>query len=224
MKMTKLTVSGSFKTKPASDDGRQPFSEIEIIVPYHPDSMHASSTEHTGYFVSCVRRLFPIIHKTNDKLKDFNYEGLITVSIDDFCEVEAENPCAGKDIKTMTWEELQYLSRTLMLREIPMPDADDIRAAREKAYETYMKVIKKKKVIKTPLDKVRRIEQLRLKYKTPDYEAEEIEDLIKKDIDENGFDMSINEQNLAMSYNFSKLPALIPVPAEVKKVGRPVGS
>lgn len=215
MKMIKLTVSGSFKTEAGSDKNRRAFSNIEIIAPF--------STE--DYFITHAMRLFPIVHKTNKEIKDVNFEGLIKIYIDDYCEVEAENPCVGKDIKEMTWAELQYLACTMRFREIPLYQVGDLRNAREKAYETYMKVYKKRKVIKTPLDKVKLKEKLLAKYKLLGSDDAEANEQVEKELEE-AFDMSINEHNPSLSYNFAKLPKLVPVPAEieVKKVGRPVGS
>lgn len=207
--MLRLKVSGSFKTKPGTDEDRHPFADVEVIIPKVEEA----------YYNQCIIRLFQIALNNDKRFSKVNYEGLIKIYIDSVTpDSDLDNPCEGKDIKEMSWEELQYYAATACIREIPLYHIGDIRTAREKAYEMYMKIFKKKKVIKSALDKKIITERIQSSSEKLGLDADETEAKIKEALAD-AFDMSVDPNNIERSYNFSKLPALIPIPS-MKKVDK----
>jgi len=198
MKLLKLLVSGSFKTEPASDKNRMPFSGIEIIAPFVKEE----------YYVTVAQRLFPIALRKNKEFSKINYEGLIKIFVDSVKEIDGELSFVNKDIKEMSWEELQDMACYFGLREIPLYQSGELRTAREKAYEIYMKVIKKRKVIKSALDKKVLTEKVRARCQALAMDERETQEAISKEM-ENVFDMSVDPNNLERSYSYAKLSPLI---------------
>lgn len=202
-KMIELTVSGVVRTKPASDEDAYSFADFKMVIPNcHPD-----------YHITHVQRMFELLKKEDEELKKVPFHGLMKTYIDDYKEVKGTPECIGKDIKKMTWIELQHLACCLLVREIPFYMKTDLRAAREKAYETYMKVIKKKKVLKSGKDKKALEERIRRKYDIEEYTQAEIEQAVQRAI-KNSFNMIVDANNPANSYDFAKLEPLVPMPAK----------
>ena len=206
MNMIEVEVSGSFKTQPGTDKDRKSFSGLKIVMPNCPSE----------YYTAHALRYFPLAIREDKKLKEINFEGVIKLFIDSVKEVDGEPSCVGKDVKEMTWEELQSMACVLKLREIPLYQSMNIRTAREKAYETYMKVIKKKKVFKSAKDKKELRERIERTCEKLELSPEEVKERIDKAM-EDAFDMTINPNNENESYDYLKLPALIAVPA-IKKI------
>lgn len=205
MKMIELLCSGSFRTEPGTDRNNVSFSDVKILIPKVDEEYHTQQ----------AKRMFPVFRLKDKKLKEKSYEGLIKIYIDDYKEIDAVNPAAGKNIKEMSWEELQYFSCTYKLREIPLYQTGGIREAREKAYEVYMKVYKKRKVFKTAQDKLRLKDQLQRKFERMGLEQYEIDERIDEQM-KKAFDMTIDPNNKDKSYNFAKLPAIVPIEAADK--------
>jgi hypothetical protein len=198
MKLLKILVSGSFRTEPAKDTNRMPFNGIEITAPFVSEE----------YYTQVSQRLFPIYLRKNKEFAKVNFEGLIKIFVDSVKEVEGELSFVNKDIKEMSWEELQDMACYFGLREVPLYQIGELRTAREKAYEIYMKVIKKRKVIKSALDMKILKENVRTRCQTLGMDESETQEEIKKSM-ENIFDMSVDPNNLEKSYNYAKLPSLI---------------
>jgi hypothetical protein len=212
MKMLKLTCSGRFRTQPAMDKDSVQFQDFTIKIPYLPEELRYAPD---NKMLQNAKRMFPVSLRSS-KLKDQNYEGLIKLYIDDVEEIEGELKCAGKDVKRMTWEELQEFACYFKLREVPLYHSGGLREACEKAYETYMKVIKKKKVLKTPNDIKALRERMQRKLENTEYEQHEIDEKIEEAI-KDAFNMTENPNNREKSYNFAKLPPLIAIKDEKKQ-------
>lgn len=205
--MVELTVSGSFKTIAGTDKDRYQFSGIKMIVPRCKDGLKEDKMD---TYISFAIRCFPIARQADKVLSKVNYEGIIKLFIDDIKPVAGTPLCLGKDIKQMTFEELQHMSCCLLLREIPQMHTGNIRTAREKAYITYMKVIKKKKIIKTDAD-VRKIEdEIRRLFERAGLTKEELDEKINEAV-KDCFDMRVNIHNPELSYNFIKQKPIIAV-------------
>ncbi len=198
MKLLQLTVSGSFMTEPASDKNRMQFNNVEITCPKVDEA----------FYLSVAMRLFPIYLRKNKEYSKSNYEGLIKIFVDSVKEIEGDLSFVGKDIKEMSWEELQDMACYFNLREIPLYQAGELRTAREKAYEIFMKVVKKRKVIKSALDKKILTERIRTRCQSLLMDERETQKVIDEEFSEI-FDMTVDPNNLERSYNFAKLPALI---------------
>lgn len=198
MKLLKMVVSGSFMTEPASDKNRVQFNSVEITCPFVAEEFHITS----------AMRLFPIYLRKNKEYAKLNFEGLIKIFIDSVKEVEGELSFVGKDIKEMSWEELQDMACYFNLREIPFFQHGELRTAKEKSYEIFMKVIKKRKVIKSAVDKKILTEKIRMRCQALAMDERETQDEIQKDF-VNIFDMTVDPNNLEKSYSYLKLPPLI---------------
>ena len=85
-------------------------------------------------------RMLPIWIKA-DKRYPHRYDMFRTVYIDGYERIEGTSKIIGKDIKSLSWEELQELAVLKNLRNIPAMRATDLRYAREKAYVEYSKNI-----------------------------------------------------------------------------------
>lgn len=188
-KQWEVTVSGSFKTQVASDKDRFNFDGITGRIPMCEEV----------YIKPHAMRMLPMWVREDKKLKA-NFEGAIKVYVDNYTETEGEILCIGKNIKEMSWEELQWLACYKGLREIPLYKKGDLRAAREKAYERYEEVVNGKMVIKTVQQLKSFKEEMAQKGRFP----EEIEKMLEK-----SFNMIIDRDNPTKSYNFAKTPAII---------------
>ena len=206
MEMVKLSCSGSFKTQPGTDKDRVSFFGVEIEVP-------KQSEENEDHYLPMAMRMFPIAMRNNKNIKDKNFEGIIKLYVDTVSDANGEPLCAGKDIKEMNWEDLQSLACALRIREIPMYHQGSLRGAQEKSYELYQKIIKKRRVYKSPLDKKKVRERLQRMWKNKYDMQDELDQAIKEEM-KKGFDMTINPQNKEMSYSFVKLPALVAVKSD----------
>ena len=201
--MIKLTVSGSFKTSPGTDQGRYDFIEVTGLLP--------DCTEE--YHISYAQRMFPIwkMQDQNKAIKKEPFAGLIKIFIDEVEEDAGGSPdCCGKDIKTMTWEELQSLACYLNLREIPLYRKGSLRGAQEKAYETYMKNIEQRKVFRTAKDISVLKERMYRNLEALELQQDEIEERVNEAIAK-GFNMLVDPSTPETSYNFKTLaPVIIP--------------
>ncbi len=197
MEMTKLKVSGYFRTE-ALDKNSVTFSDLEVIVPHRNEE----------FFKRDAQRMLPVYLKQNKKLRDYRYEGFISVYVDDIEDFEGKPLCVGKDIKEMSWEELQSLSCYLNIREIKLYRDGELREAREGAYMHYQKKILGKRVFKHEVEVSRfedeerqRGERLRL---SPIEVKERVDHVIS-----NAFMMIDYPNDFKKSYNYAKLAPLV---------------
>jgi len=188
--MLKLKVSGSFKTQPGSDKDRCNFSDVEVIIPLNDWEYH----------IQHGQRMFPKFLEKNEKYADKNYEGLIKLYVDHVEEIDGEPECLHKDIKQMSWEELQSLACYKKLREIPLYKIGDIRKARERAYEVYTEQVEGRRVFRTVQD----LQKFRRNMLADDKHTEtEVDFLIEKSLN-----MVVDPERPDKSYNFANLPSL----------------
>jgi uncharacterized protein YeeX (DUF496 family) len=208
MKMKELSVSGSFKTQAGTDKERVSFSGMKIVIP-EPDSKEFTEDELVQY----AMRMFPIFKKEDEKIADYNYEGLIKIYVDGVKESKRKFPLEGVDIKEMDFEQLQYLAVAMGIREIPLYHSGSIREARERTYELFMKVVRKKKVLKNVQDKQTLLEAIQRAYESQVRDGimsqAELEQK-KSDAISNSFNMIRDVNNPKESYSFAKLPPLVP--------------
>lgn len=196
--MKKITCSGSFKTNPGTDKGRYDFTDVIGLMPDCEEE----------YLISHAIRMFPIWKKENKELKKVAFSGLIKLYVDKVEDVGGQPLCAGKDIKKMTWEELQSLACYLKLREIPLYRQGSLRAAQEKAYEVYQRDILEKKVFRTAQDIRVFKEQLRRNLENLMMKPSEIENKVEEAVKE-GFSMLVNPNDPQNSYSFSRVASVI---------------
>jgi len=189
MKMLKATVSGSFRTQIATDKDRHQFSNVSGIIPAHDWEYH----------IQHAMRMFPIWIENDKNFEDVNFEGIIKLRVDNVEEVDSEPTCLHKNIKELSWEDLQSLACYKKLREIPLYKKGDIRRAREKAYEKYEEIVNGKRVFKTK-------KQLK-DFKSKMEEQGLIEGEINRMISD-ALNMITDDENPEKSYNFTKLPDL----------------
>ena len=198
MKMIKLRVSGSFKTVIASDKDRMNFENVEIVMPYCDEE----------YYIQHAQRMFPIFVKKVAKYAKMNYEGLIKLYVDEETEASGKPLCIGKNIKEMTWEELQSMACYFKIREIPLYKSGDLRKARERAYELHEEKVTGRRVFKSDVDLAQfreRVKQEGLRRMLTNAEIEkEVSDRL-----ENALMMIVDKRNPHTSYNFAKLPAIV---------------
>lgn len=129
--MLKFTVSGTYRNAHNHDAERVEFEKLEII-------MHECEE---GRYTQNLFRLVPIALKGSEKYP-VRCEVLEQVFIDKVENVDTSDPLVGKDVKELSWEELQMLCVKHNLREIPLPGFMALREAREIAYKAYMENIR----------------------------------------------------------------------------------
>ena len=187
--MLKLKVSGSFKTQPGTDKDRCNFSNVEVIIPENKWEYHTSHAQ----------RMFPLALEKDKRYKDKNYEGLIKIYVDNVEEIEGDIICLHKNIKEMSWAELQSLACHKKLREIPLYKSGNLRTAREKAYIVYTEQINKRRVFK----QVKDIKKFKEQMVEDRYSDPEIEKLVSE-----ALSLIVDPENPKESYNFANLPSL----------------
>lgn len=199
--MLEVTCSGSFRTSPATDQNRYDFNDVKVVIPECSDE----------YILSHTMRMFPIAKRANKSLEGKTFNGLIKLYIDGVETIEGSPDCCGKNIKEMTWEELQSLACLMNLREIPMYRQGAIRTAQEKAYEIYQAKVLNRRVFKQPKDIANFQDNLRRNMEAMMMTEDDIKQRIDAEMAK-AFNMIVNSQNLKESYNFSKVDDII-IPA-----------
>lgn len=134
----KVTVSGSYKT--ANGDIID-FEDVKGIIPL-VDEEHAKMHVRRRYASEWVRELKS---ETDKKVYPERIDRMRQVFIDDIEETIHDFSFKGKDIKKMTYEELQDLATLKDLRSVPLPkkiSGVDIRDMRTKAYLEYSEKVK----------------------------------------------------------------------------------
>ena len=206
MKMLEISVSGSFKTQVASDKERQNFDNIKITMPFCDED----------YYIQFSQRLFPIYLRKDKRYNEKNYEGLIKIYIDAVEEMGGKPLCVGKDIKLMTWEELQSLSCYKKIREIPLYKIGDLRHARERAYIRYEEQVNGRRVFRTEQEIIKFKDSVTQELLRLQMNEREIELDISKRLSK-ALSLVVDPNNPMNSYSFMKLPPIVVADPEPKQ-------
>lgn len=129
MKALKVTVSGSYRK---SRNEIVDFEGISGVVP---------SVDPDVAYMHVRARYVPMWVSASDELKD-RLSTVREVHIDTMEEAEHKFSYVGKDIREMTFEELQDVATAFDLREIPLWKKTSIVHARAVAYAAYAKKLK----------------------------------------------------------------------------------
>lgn len=132
MKALKATISGSYKT-PQGDI--IDFEDVSGVIPL-VDEAHAFMHIKSRYSDDWVRAAVA----DGKKLYTDRIEHMREVFMDEMKETEHDFSYVGKDIKHMTYDELQDLATAKDLRYIPLPKRQSgfsLREARVRAYIVY---------------------------------------------------------------------------------------
>lgn len=133
--MFKVTVSGDYRTSSGAGDVVD-FDGVVGLMPECNKEMVLSHVQNR-YIGSWI--------KADGRYKE-RFSSIRTVYVDSIEVVPGEASCNGKDIKKLTWPELQDLAVSKNLLRIPLTHAVDLRNARETAYIQYSENVLDKKV------------------------------------------------------------------------------
>lgn len=133
MKALKATISGSYR------DSKSELVDFENVVGYLPyvDEEHAKMHIRGRYAIMWI---IAATDKAGEKLYKSRLDATHQVFIDSLEEVEHDFSYIGKDIKEMSYDELQDLATAQDLRRIPLPkqvSGVDLREMRSMAYMDY---------------------------------------------------------------------------------------
>ncbi len=133
MKAFNVTISGCYH---AAQDKIIDFSGVTGVIPFQDEEI---ATMH-------VRKRYARMWIMNNP-KFERIKRIRECYIDNLEETEADFSFVGKDIKSMTYEELQDLATAKDLRLIPLYKVGSERDARVKAYAAYSEEVIKEKVL-----------------------------------------------------------------------------
>jgi hypothetical protein len=131
MGMLKVTVSGDYRTSGKMGSDIVDFEGVVIIMPEC----------HEDFIMPNVQNRLLQIAIKGDKRFTQRFEMFRSVYVDKVEKIEGKPSVVGKNIKDLSWEELQELACYKNLRLIPAYRASDLRHAREVAYIEYSKHI-----------------------------------------------------------------------------------
>jgi hypothetical protein len=122
MRALKVTLSGSYRDgrKDVHDyvvDGVVPYNDSDVVEMHLQNRFAVKWIKESGKYPNSVRQLR-------------------TTYVDDMEEIDAEFSFMGKDIRSMSFDELQDLSVAKDLRSVPA-EKGDLREARTRAYAEY---------------------------------------------------------------------------------------
>ena len=137
--MYKVTVSGDYRTSGGKEGNIVDFEGVTGIMPECGTEKDPMDNE--GIVLSHVVARYLSAWIRADKRFTARYADNRTTNIDKIERVPGTPSCIGKDIKTLSWEELQDLAVLKNLLRIPLVHAVDLRSAREIAYVQYSKLI-----------------------------------------------------------------------------------
>lgn len=127
--MMKVICSGAFRNNKEMND----FSDFVIVMPDCPDEWIKSN---------CINRCFVRMAEKVFKKRIDSIHSLYVDAVEKDYKgkdgKETKPSCCGKNIKSLTWDELQDLAIMFCLREIPLYRQGDLRTAREIAYKEYL--------------------------------------------------------------------------------------
>ena len=139
MKALKVTISGSYKT---SKGDIIDFEDISGVIPFVSEE-HAKMHVMRRYASEWIRAK---TNKDGEKVFKDRIEHMRQVFVDEIEETYYDFSYVGKDIKKMSYEELQDLATAKDLRTIPLPKAFSglsLREMRVKAYLAYSEKVNK---------------------------------------------------------------------------------
>lgn len=129
--MLRVICSGAFRNNKEMND----FSDFEIIMPDCPDDWIKSN---------CINRCFTRMGEKVFKKRIDSLHSLYVDSVEKNYKTkdkELKPSCCGKNIKNLTWDELQDFAIMFCLRAVPKFREGDLRHAREVAYREYLEKI-----------------------------------------------------------------------------------
>lgn len=131
--MLRITVSGDYRTNGGKEGNIVDFENVVGIMPdCNLDENGILSHVKARYLAQWVK---------DDKRYTARFASARTTYIDKVEKVAGTPSCIGKDIKSLSWEELQDLAVLKNLLRIPLEHSVDLREARETAYLEYSKLI-----------------------------------------------------------------------------------
>lgn len=136
MGMLKVTISGDYRT---SGGAHGDIIDFEGVVGVMPECDEAMIQSHV------MNRFVGAWIKASGKYAA-RFNSRRTCYVDKVEKIAGKPSCIGKDIKALSWDELQELAVVKNLLQIPLTHATDIRAARETAYLQYSEKILGKKI------------------------------------------------------------------------------
>ena len=135
-KVYKVTISGSYRT---DEIGKYAdYQDVQGIIPFCDADIAK---------MHVIRRYSTMWIKKNPQKYPRRLNSMRQCFVDGLDEAEGELSFIGKDIKKMSWEELQDLACAKDIREIPFFQKGSLRTAQEKAYQLYSA-----QVLKSPID------------------------------------------------------------------------
>lgn len=134
--LLKVTVSGDYRTSGKAGSDIVDFDNVVITMPDCIDDHIMFNVQNRMLQIAILK----------DKRYTQHYEMFRSVYVDKVERIEGKSAIIGKNIKELTWEELQELAVYKHLRDIPGYRATDLRYAREKAYIEYSKHFLGKKI------------------------------------------------------------------------------
>lgn len=137
MKALKVTISGSYRTanKEVID-----FQDVEGFIPYVDEELAIMHVQ-GRYAVTWIKNA---VDKKGEKIYKARITHIRQVFVDNMETTDYKFSFIGKDIKDMSYEELQDLATLKDLRRIPLPkemSGVSLREMRERAYLEYTKRI-----------------------------------------------------------------------------------
>ena len=141
--MLEMTISGAYKT---STNEMVDFDNVKGVIPFCGEEhakMHAIG-RYAARWIKEVKKADgePMYPKRVDLIPE--------IHVDDIQETVGELSFAGKDIRELSYEELQDLATCKDLREIPLYKVGSLRSQREKAYLVYAQYILHKTELSKP--------------------------------------------------------------------------
>lgn len=128
MKAYKVKISGSYK---GHENEIFDFTGLEGVVPYNTEEIAKQHIK--GRFVSMWILKNPEVYKNRlQKTREVYYDVELVDSV-----TTAEFSYVGKDVKQMTWEELQDLAIANDLKAVPLYKKMSLRQAQEISYADY---------------------------------------------------------------------------------------
>ncbi|MFA5116368.1 MAG: hypothetical protein WC486_03710 [Candidatus Omnitrophota bacterium] len=134
--LLKVTVSGDYRTSGKLGSDIVDFEGVVVMMPEC----------HEDFIMPNVQNRLLQIAIKNDKRYTQRFEMFRSVYIDKVEKVDGKPSVVGKNIKELSWEELQELACYKNLRLIPAYRGTDLRYAREVAYAEYSKHILGKEI------------------------------------------------------------------------------
>jgi len=133
MKSLEVTISGSYKT---SSGEIVDFENVKGFIPFVDDE-HAKMHVRSRYATEWIRNLKD---RNGDKVYSNRIDTMRQVFIDDIKQDDTKFSFVGKNIKDMSYDELQDLATSKDIRRIPLPKSlsgVDLREMRTQAYLGY---------------------------------------------------------------------------------------